>query len=84
MHSDEVPHLEEVVPLVGEVPLGVVHLNKAPLDVVPLEDVVHPDKVLQDVVPLEAEVPLDVVPLEEVPQGMWRHWWERCPLVWCT
>ncbi len=52
MHSDEVPHLEEVVPLVGEVPLDVVHLNKVPLDVVPLEDVVHPDKVLQDMVPL--------------------------------
>ncbi len=46
----------DVVPLVGEVPL----------DVVPLEDVVHPDKVLQDVVPLEGEVPLDGVPLEVV------------------
>jgi hypothetical protein len=37
----------------------VVHLDKVPLDMVPLEEVP------QDVVPLEEKVPLDVVHLEE-------------------
>ncbi len=53
MHLNEVPLLEEVV-----------HLNKVPPDVVPLEDVVHPDE----------------VSLEEVHPclRMWCHWRMWC------
>ncbi len=37
---------------------------------VPLEGVVHLDKVLQDMVPLEEEVPLDMVHLDKVLQDV--------------
>jgi hypothetical protein len=43
----------------------VVHLDKVPLDVVPLKEVVHLDKVPLDEVPLEEEMSLEeVAPLE--------------------
>ncbi len=69
-----------MVPLEGEVPLGVVHLDKVPLDVVqskpalsmlvPLEEVSMDEEVsLMDEVPLE-EVHLDKVhPYKKVPLG---------------
>jgi hypothetical protein len=60
-------HLDEV-PLEGEVPLDVVHLNKVPLVEVPLEEVVYSDEVppLEEVVQLKEAVRLNKVPLDVV------------------